>query len=157
MTATPPTPPPAEGAGSPPVWDAEHAAEGASDRAAAGASDHAMTTGTSTGLDPKVSGLLAYLFGWVTGLVFFLIEKEHREVRFHAAQSILISVSLIAAYLALGIVLMIPVIGLVALVGYAVLGLGGLALWIYLMVQAYNLNHVRLPVLGEIAERMAAS
>jgi uncharacterized membrane protein len=40
-----------------------------------------------------VSGLLAYLFGWVTGLVFFLIEKEHREVRFHAAQSILVSVT----------------------------------------------------------------
>jgi uncharacterized membrane protein len=156
MTATSPTPPPAEGSASPPAWDAERAADGASGRASARDADRAAT-GTSTGLDPKVSGLLAYLFGWVTGLIFFLIEKEHREVRFHAAQSILVSVTLIGAYLALGIVMMIPVIGLLALVGYAVLGLGGFALWVYLLIQGYNLEHVRLPVLGDLAERMAAS
>jgi uncharacterized membrane protein len=140
MSTTPSTPPPAEGATPATVSAAAPTA-----------------TGTSTGLDPKLSGLLSYLFGWVTGLIFFLIEKEHREVRFHAAQSILVSVTLIAGYLALGIVMMIPVIGLLALVGYAVLGLGGFALWVYLLVQGYHLKHVRLPVLGEIAERMAAS
>jgi uncharacterized membrane protein len=140
MSSTPSAPPPAEGpAASIPTGEGSAA------------------TDTSTGLDPKVAGLLTYLFGWVTGLVFFLIEKEHREVRFHAAQSILLSVTLIGAYLALGIVMMIPVIGVLALIGYAVLGLGGFVLWVYLLVQGYHLNHVRLPVLGEIAERMAAS
>lgn len=140
MSSTPSAPPPAEG----PAASA-HPGEG---RAA---------TGTSTGLDPKVSGLLTYLLGWVTGLVFFLIEKEHREIRFHAAQSLLLSVTLIGGYIALSIVAMVPVIGLVALLGYAVLGLGGFVLWIYLLVQGYNLHHVRLPVLGGYAERMAAS
>jgi uncharacterized membrane protein len=120
---------------------------------------HAATsgtaTGTSTGLDPKVAGLLSYLFGWVTGLIFFLLEKEHREVRFHAAQSILVSLVLIGAYLALGVVAMIPVIGLLALLGYAAVGLGGFVLWVYLLVQGYHLNHVRLPVVGAIAEDWA--
>jgi uncharacterized membrane protein len=139
MSSTPSAPPPAEGPVSPTAHDAS-----------------ATAAGTSTGLDPKLAGLLTYLFGWVTGLVFFLIEKEHREVRFHAAQSILVSLTFIAVYLALSVVAMVPVIGLLALLGYALVGLAGFALWVYLLVQGYNLNHVRLPVLGAMAEEWAA-
>jgi uncharacterized membrane protein len=118
MSNPPSTPPPVEGPVPP------HAAAAANGTA----------TGTSTGLDPKVAGLLSYLFGWVTGLIFFLIEKEHREVRFHAAQSILVSLVLIGTYLALGVVAMVPVIGLLALLGYAAVGLAGFVLWVYLMI-----------------------
>src|SRR5215207_10079324 len=46
---------------------------------------------SSTGLDENVAALLSYVFGWVSGLIFFLIEKESRLVRFHAMQSLLIS------------------------------------------------------------------
>jgi uncharacterized membrane protein len=137
--STPSAPPPAEG----PVPPSAQSAAGAA-------------VGTSTGLDPKVAGLLTYLFGWVTGLIFFLIEKEHREVRFHAAQSILVSLTFIGIYLALSVVAMIPVIGLLALLGYAAVGLGGFVLWVYLLIQGYNLNHVRLPVLGAMADEWAA-
>jgi uncharacterized membrane protein len=140
MSNPPSTPPPVEGPVPP------HAAAAANGTA----------TGTSTGLDPKVAGLLSYLFGWVTGLIFFLIEKEHREVRFHAAQSILVSLVLIGMYLALGVVAMIPVIGLLALLGYAAVGLAGFVLWVYLMIQGYQLNHVRLPVIGAMAEDWAS-
>jgi uncharacterized membrane protein len=139
MSSTPSAPPPAEG----PVPPTAQSASG-------------TAAGTSTGLDPKVAGLLTYLFGWVTGLIFFLIEKEHREVRFHAAQSILVSLTFIAAYLALSVVAMIPVVGLLALLGYAAVGLGGFVLWVYLLIQGYNLNHVRLPVLGAMADEWAA-
>jgi uncharacterized membrane protein len=140
MSNPPSTPPPVEGPVPP------HAAAAANGTA----------TGTSTGLDPKVAGLLSYLFGWVTGLIFFLIEKEHREVRFHAAQSILVSLVLIGTYLALGVVAMVPVIGLLALLGYAAVGLAGFVLWVYLMIQGYQLNHVRLPVIGAMAEDWAS-
>jgi uncharacterized membrane protein len=112
-------------------------------------------TGTSTGLDPRLGGLLAYLLGWVTGLVFLLVEKEHREVRFHAAQSLLVSVALIGVYLALSVVAMVPVVGLLALPGYLVVGLGGFGLWVYLLLQGYHLRHVRLPVIGAMAEQLA--
>ena len=43
---------------------------------------------SSTGIQPNVAALLAYLVGFVSGLVFFLIEKENKFVRFHAMQSI---------------------------------------------------------------------
>jgi uncharacterized membrane protein len=139
MSSAPSAPPPAEGSVPP-------TAQSASGTAA----------GTSTGLDPKVAGLLTYLFGWVTGLIFFLLEKEHRQVRFHAAQSILVSLTFIGIYLALSVVAMVPVIGLLALLGYAAVGLGGFVLWVYLLIQGYNLNHVRLPVLGAMADEWAA-
>src|SRR5215472_15274355 len=44
---------------------------------------------TSLGIRARTAGLLCYLFGWVTGLIFFLLEKENHFVRFHAMQSIL--------------------------------------------------------------------
>jgi uncharacterized membrane protein len=43
---------------------------------------------TSIGLDQNIAGALCYLFGWVTGLVFYLIEKDNSFVRYHAMQSI---------------------------------------------------------------------
>jgi uncharacterized membrane protein len=44
---------------------------------------------SSTGLDENIAALLSYIFGWVSGLIFFLIEKDSRLVRFHAMQSII--------------------------------------------------------------------
>lgn len=106
------------------------------------------------GIDPKLAGLLAYLLGVISGLIIFLIEKNHQEVRYHAAQSIIVSVALIAANIVVGIVSLVPVLGwIVGLLGSLVLGLGGLVLWLYLMIQGYQLNHVRLPVAGDMAEQ----
>lgn len=109
---------------------------------------------TSMGIDPKLAGLLAYLLGVISGLVIFLVEKKHQEVRYHAAQSIIVSVALIAANIVVGVLSVVPVLGvIIGILGYLVLGLGGLALWIYLMIQGYQLNHVRLPVAGQMAEQ----
>lgn len=120
-----------------------------------GAGDPAAT---SMGIDPRIAGLLAYLLGVISGLIIFLIEKEHQEVRYHAAQSIIVSVALIVLNIAVGIVSALPVIGwVITILGSLVLGLGGFVLWIYLMVQGYQLNHVRLPVAGEMAEQWVRS
>ena len=44
---------------------------------------------TSMGLDESVAGLLCYIVGWITGIVFLVLEKENKFVRFHALQSLL--------------------------------------------------------------------
>ena len=62
---------------------------------------------TSTGLDPKLAGLLCYILGIITGLIFFLIEKSNDVVRFHAAQSIVFSGSVIILWIVLAILGMI--------------------------------------------------
>lgn len=110
------------------------------------------------GLDPKVGGLVAYLT-WVGGLIMLLTQK-HREVRFHAAQSILLSIALVAVYIALGIVQLIAGfilwwLGALFSVLYGIVGLASLALWIFLIVKGYNLVHVKLPLIGDMAEKWA--
>lgn len=111
---------------------------------------------TSTGLDPNVASLLAYLFGWLSGLILYLMETQNREVRFHAAQSVLLSIALIAVYIPLFILGFVPVIGFLAWLATLAVGLGAFAVWVYLLVQAWSLNHVRLPVIGDMAEQWAA-
>src|SRR5271168_1511846 len=44
---------------------------------------------SQTGMSENVAGLLCYLLGWITGLIFYLIDKRP-FVRFHAAQSIVV-------------------------------------------------------------------
>src|SRR5678809_492310 len=65
---------------------------------------------SSTGLDENIAALLSYVFGWVSGLIFFLIEKESRLVRFHAMQSILFNVLIAVVGIVLWVVTFVIVI-----------------------------------------------
>lgn len=114
------------------------------------------------GLDANVAALLSYLiFMWIGGLIMFFTQRN-REVRFHAAQSILASIALAVLWIVLMVVgtvlAFIPILGgLITVLVWAGLSLGGLALWIFLCIKGYNLEHFKLPVIGDIAERWAAS
>ena len=103
---------------------------------------------TSTGMNQNVAGLLCYIAGWVTGLIFFLLEKENRFVRFHAMQSIITFGGLSALSMVLS---WIPIVGWFFLV--SVLPLVWLILWILLMIKAYQGEMFKLPVIGDIAEK----
>ena len=104
---------------------------------------------TSTGLDPNLAGLLCYLLSFVTGIVFLVIEKENRFVRFHAFQSVAVFGALFVLSLIAGL---IPVIG--TLVSYLVAPVG-LILWVLLMVKAYQGERFKLPVFGDWAEQQS--
>jgi uncharacterized membrane protein len=111
---------------------------------------------SSLSISPNVAGLLAYIAGWVSGLIILLIERKHAEVRFHAAQSILVSIALIVISFVGGALGIIPFLGpFIALIVTAATTLGGFVLWIYLLIQGYRLNHVELPIVGAYAARMA--
>jgi uncharacterized membrane protein len=85
---------------------------------------------TSMGLDAKTAGLLCYVAGWISGIVFFILEKENKFVRFHALQSIIVFGILSAAS---GVFRVVPIIGDFLNAGLYVLLL---VLWIVLMVKA---------------------
>ena len=102
---------------------------------------------TSMGMEQNIAGLLCYLVGWITGLVFFLMEKENRFVRFHAMQSIVVFGALTVVSIILGA---IPLIG--ALFSWLV-GVLALILWIVLMVKAYQNEMYKLPWAGNFAEK----
>ena len=102
---------------------------------------------TSTGLQENIAGLLCYVLGWISGLVFILIENESKFVRFHAWQSIYVFGTLTVA----GIILRwIPLIGFA--LAWLISALG-FALWIVLMFKAYRGTMYKLPWAGDLAEK----
>jgi len=102
---------------------------------------------TSMGLEPNVAGLLCYVLGWVTGIIFFILEKENKFVRFHAMQSIVVFGAITVASIVLSF---IPFIGWI--LGW-LLSVLGLILWIILMIKAYQGQRFKLPWAGNFAEK----
>ena len=102
---------------------------------------------TSMGLEENIAGLLCYVVGWITGIVFLVLEKENKFVRFHAFQSLLTFLPLTV----LGWILRwIPFPGWILAGLVAILTL---ILWLILMFKAYAGEKYKLPVVGDIAEK----
>ncbi len=101
---------------------------------------------TSMGLNRNVAGMLCYLVGWITGLIFFVVEKDDKFVRFHAIQSMITFGGLTMLFMTLGF---IPVLGWLL---FPILGLIQLVLWILLMIKAFQGERFKLPVIGDLAE-----
>lgn len=112
--------------------------------------------GTS-GLTENVAGLLCYLIGWLTGIIFLLIDKRP-FVRFHAAQSIVVfgGLMIIRIVLTFGWFSSFGFWSLWSLVSLAV-SLITLILWIYLMVTAYQGRTVEIPIAARIAKSIAGN
>ncbi len=124
---------------------------------------------SSTGLDENIAALLSYVFGWVSGLIFFLIEKDSRLVRFHAMQSLLFNVLVVIVAIALWIVLFVvflvvsqvsgalaTLLSLVSLLVWGVFALAVFAGFILCLVKAFQSQYFKLPVIGNFAEKFSA-
>ncbi len=95
----------------------------------------------------NIAGALCYVLGWLSGLVFIMIELESKFVRFHATQSMIVFSTLAIAVFVLSL---LPFIGfhLIAFVSAV-----GFALWIVLMIKAYQGKMYKLPWAGNLAEK----
>jgi uncharacterized membrane protein len=107
----------------------------------------------------NVAGFLCYILGWITGLIFYFIDKRP-YVRFHAAQSIVLFGGLHIIYIVLGMFL-----GFSLFAGgwtgfsfgwalYGLLDLAAFILWILLMIKAYQGERFRVPIAADIAEKI---
>lgn len=115
---------------------------------------------SSTGLPPHAAAALSYLAWWLSGLLFFLVERENRFVKFHAAQALVG----LGAIWALG--LMLWVVALAALfvsamafkvllyLAYGV-WVAGLIAWGLCLVRAWQGEEFELPWAGSIARRLS--
>jgi uncharacterized membrane protein len=105
-------------------------------------------------LQPNIAAGLSYVLGWVTGLIFFLVEKQNRFVRFHAMQSILFfgGLTVIRIILSFVDILGIPVLG--GLI-WAAVGIIGLVGYIVLLINAFQGKYYKLPIVGDYAEKYA--
>jgi uncharacterized membrane protein len=104
------------------------------------------TEKTSTGLDANLAAALSYLVGFVTGIIFLLVEKENRFVRFHAMQSTLVFAGIVLIDILLQIV---PFVG--ALLVIFIVIPASAVLWLLLMFKAYQGEEYKLPFVGQMA------
>ena len=104
---------------------------------------------TSTGLDENVAGLLCYVLGWISGIVFLIIEPQNKFVRFHAFQSIIV----------FGVITLISIIfAPIPLLGGFITWIAsviGFILWIVLIVMAAQEKKYKLPWAGNLADKWA--
>ena len=120
-------------------------------------------TGTQSGISENVAALLAYVFGWITGIIFFLIDKRP-FVRFHAAQSIVVfgGLHLIQFILAVGFGAGVWMVGGFGAFGfgralYGLVSLLAFILWILLMIKAYQHQKYEVPIAAGIAKSLAGN
>ena len=98
----------------------------------------------------NLMGAVAYLLGFITGIVLLLVEKNSKFVRFHAMQSTIFFGGLFVLNIALGF---IPLLGW--LVGF-ILSIAAFVMWILLMWKAFQGEMYKLPYVGELAEKQLA-
>jgi uncharacterized membrane protein len=124
---------------------------------------HGKASSAGAGISSNVAAALSYLLGFVTGIIFLCIEPYKRDpsVRFHAFQSIcfhaVITVLWIVwnnivwmGFLSLGFLLV-----LINLMG-ALVTLGIILYWLFLMYKAYNGERYMIPIIGEFASKLAS-
>ena len=114
----------------------------------------------TTGLEPNLAALLSYLILLppITAIVFLLIEKEDRFVRFHAMQGAIFGTFCFIAVIALQLIgttlgAIFHPLGQVFALLVAAIGAGIFFLWIMLLVKAYQGQSFKLPVIGDEAAR----
>jgi uncharacterized membrane protein len=102
------------------------------------------------GMAENVAGPLCYVLGWITGIIFLLVDKRP-FVKFHAAQSIVVFGGLHAIHFALSFthffVFSFPF--------HMLLGLVGFVLWIVLMIKAFQHEMFRVPIAADLADSLA--
>jgi uncharacterized membrane protein len=127
-----------------------------------------QTAKSSTGLDENVAALLSYVATWVSGLIFFLIEKESRFVRFHAMQAILLGATFVIVWIVVWIFSFIGIfisaavsdvlsglVGIVITLLFVVIIIGFLIAFVMCLIKAYQKQYFKLPVLGNFAEKFS--
>ena len=128
------------------------------------AAPQAAPIAQSAGMEENVASALSYLLGWLTGVLFLVLEpyNKNKTVRFHAFQSIFLSIGVIVIFFALmivsGILHFIPVLGtLLAILMYPLCMFAIFCLYVFLMYKAYNKEKFVLPIIGPLAEKQAGA
>ena len=116
------------------------------------------TVQANSAMADNVAGCLCYVLGFITGIIFLVLApyNRNRNIRFHAFQSIFLSVAFIALRIIAGIL-----IGMAGLFSfffvYSLISLAGFILWIYMLLMTYQGKKIVLPVIGPIAEQQAGA
>lgn len=110
---------------------------------------------SSTGMDPKVANLLAYLFSWLGGLIIWIIEKENRWVKWNALQALILGIVEAGSIIIISVILgMIPYIGwfFFSWLGWVIAGAAWI-LAIIAIVMGFQGKTFRIPGIAKLADK----
>ncbi|HEX4204468.1 MAG TPA: hypothetical protein VHZ51_09780 [Ktedonobacteraceae bacterium] len=105
------------------------------------------STLTTWGIAPNIESALCYVLGWITGLIILFTEKQNRQVRYHAIQSIIVFGGLNILVILLGVIpflgpLLIPFVSFVTFVA-----------WVGLIIIGFTGYPLKIPVVSDYATR----
>ncbi len=118
---------------------------------------------SAAGLEDNAASALCYVLGFITGILFLVLEpyKNNRTIKFHAFQSIFLSVGVILIrivltilFTAVGYSMGLGMIGLLGLFSLLV-SLAFFALWLFMIISAYQGKQIVLPIIGPLAQQQA--
>jgi uncharacterized membrane protein len=114
-------------------------------------------TESPLGLDSNISAALSYLFGFISGIFFLLLEKDNKFVKFHAIQSIIISICIFFILIPFSILNMLlpSILNLLLSCFLMLFLLAAFVMYLILMYKAYKNEQFKLPILGDIAETLS--
>jgi uncharacterized membrane protein len=123
---------------------------------AAGSAQPGVVQPGASGLTDNVAGMLAYVT-IIPAIIFLVLEPYNRNrfIRFHSFQCIFFCIAMIAISIGLTIFSLIPFIGLILLPIHLLIGVGGFAVWIILLLKANQGQMFKLPIIGDMAEKQA--
>ena len=110
---------------------------------------------SSTGMDPKIAVLLSYLFSWLGGLIFFVMEKENKFVKWNALQALILGIIEVACIVVISLILgWIPYIGwfFFLWLGYVLAGV----CWIFgiiALINGLSGKTFRIPLVCKLADK----
>jgi len=110
---------------------------------------------SSTGMEPKIAVLLAYLFSWLGGLIILLIEKENRFVKWNALQALILGIVEVACIFVISFILgLIPYIGwfFFSWLGWVLAGVA----WIFAIVaivMGFQGKTFRIPGISSLTDK----
>jgi uncharacterized membrane protein len=110
---------------------------------------------SSTGLDANIAAALTYIP--IIAIVFLVIEKGSRLVKFHAVQSLGLLLAWVVVWFALGIIGMVPVLGWGTLLLWPIVAIGMFVVWLIALLKAFKGEFWKLPAIGNIAEQQSAT
>jgi len=124
---------------------------------------------TSMGMAPNVAAGCSYIATWLTGLIFFLMEKQNKFVRFHAMQAICIGALgavlgfvysfLIAGATAAAMASPNAAAGSMGIMGilFMLIMLAFFGLWVVCLIQAFTGKWFKIPIIGDLAMKWSGA
>lgn len=113
-----------------------------------------------SGLAPNIASMLCYICMPISSIIFMLIEKENKNVQFHAWQGTTFGVGYIVAIIAVQILsailgALVSFLGVITGLLIPLLGLVAFVLWIICLVKAYQGENWKIPYVGDFAAKKA--